>query len=169
MNSAISRRWRFCDCKAGFRLRSLPVLTAIHMASNGLSKQDMYMTAKVLSIGWKQIFATARDEMKQFSSARPGAARWTMIARSYLRLRNWRPPFAGHRNLRLNHRSRRRPASRRYARYGPMASWTGFRKYSANAIFSLPWPSFLEFARQGRAFRLASPCPPSCKVISPIW
>ena len=76
------------------------------MASNGPSKRGIYMTAKVLSIGWKQIFAMARDETKRFSSARLGAAPWTMIGRSCLKLRNWRPPFAGHRNLRLNHHSR---------------------------------------------------------------
>ena len=38
------------------------------MASNGLLKQDIHETAKLLSIGWKRIFALARDEMKQFSS-----------------------------------------------------------------------------------------------------
>jgi hypothetical protein len=37
------------------------------MASNGLSKQGIYMTAKVLSIGWKLIFAMARDGTKRFS------------------------------------------------------------------------------------------------------
>ena len=54
-------------------------------------------------------------------------------------------------------------------RYGPIASWTGFRRYSANAMFSLPSPSFLEFVRRGRAFQPRGPCPPSCKAISPIW
>jgi urease accessory protein len=41
-------------------------------------------------------------------------------------------------NSRWNHHSRRRPVSRRYAGYGLIPSWTGFRKYSANAMFSLP-------------------------------
>src|SRR4029077_14086681 len=139
------------------------------MVSNGLLKRGTYKTARVSLIGWKQILATAPDETKQFSSARPGAAPWTMIARSYLKLRNWRPSFVGHWNLRLSHRSRARPVSQRCVGYGPIDSWIGFRKYWANTIFSLPSLSFLGFARRGRAFLLAWPCPPSCKVTSPIW
>lgn len=42
-------------------------------------------------------------------------------------------------------------------------------KRSASAIFRLPSLLFLGFARRGRAFRSAWPCPPSCKVTSPIW
>src|SRR5215831_7660513 len=168
MNSATFRRWRSCDCKAGSRLHSLSVHTAIRMALNGLSRLGTSVIAKVLSIGSKPTFVTARDEMKRFSSARLGVAPLAMIARNYLKLRNWRPRFAEHRNLRLSHHSRRRPASQRYARYGPIGSWIGFGTYCANAVFSLLWPSFLECAPQGRAFQPASPCPPFCKVISPI-
>src|ERR671918_596599 len=109
------------EFKNWFCLHFLPVLTAIHMASNGPSKRGIYTVAKLSSIGCKQISAMARDETKRFSSARPGTAPWTMIAKSYLRLRNWRPPFAVHRNLRLNHHSKRLPALRRYAKYGPIA------------------------------------------------
>lgn len=69
--------------------------------------------AAVLSIGWKQISAVARDEMRGFSLTRRGGMRQRMIVRSYLKWRNWRPPFAAHRNLRLNHRSRRQIASQR--------------------------------------------------------
>ena len=58
-------------CKAGFRLRCRPVLTAIRMALNGLLKQDICMTARVLSIGWKRIFAygSGRNEAIFFSEA----------------------------------------------------------------------------------------------------
>src|SRR5262245_47777470 len=39
------------------------------------------------------------------------------------KIANLRPLFAAHRNLRLNHRSRRPHASRWYAKYGPIAPW----------------------------------------------
>src|SRR5262245_2897573 len=138
MNSATFRHWRSCDCKAGSRLHSLLVHTAIRMALNVLSRLDTSVTAKVLSIGWKPTYATGRDEMKQFSSARLGTVPLTMIGRNYLRLPSWRPPFEAQRNWLLNRLNKRRPASQRCAGYGPIASWTGFRKCSAATEFNLP-------------------------------
>src|SRR5260370_33264219 len=111
------------------------------MVSSALWTRGIYTIAKLSLIGWTQTFAMARDEMKRFSSARRGAVLQIMIAGGYLKSRNWRPPFVGLRNLHLNHRSKRRPVSRRSARYGPIASWIGFREYSADALLSLPQPS----------------------------
>src|SRR5262249_62231696 len=96
------------------------------MASKGRSRLEMFTTAKVLSIGSTPISATARHEMKRFSSAGPGSPPQPGMARNYLRLLNSRPLFAAHRNLRLNHRSRGPHASRWYARYGPVGPQIGF-------------------------------------------
>ena len=103
------------------------------------------------------------------ADAEAGASPEKPIARSYLKLRNWRPPFAEHRNLRWNHRNKRPLAERRCAKCGPIVCWTHFPNCSRNTVFRLLWPSSWESARQGRAFRLASRCPPLCKVMSLIW
>src|SRR5215510_11182877 len=108
------------------------------MASKKRSRLEISKTAKVLSIGSTPISAMARHEMKRFSSARPGAALQTKMARNYLRLPNLRPLFAAHRNLRLNHRSRRPHASRWLAKYRRSADRIGFLKYSANAKLHPP-------------------------------
>src|SRR4029077_16331457 len=152
-NGAIFHRWSFYDCKVGFRLHSLPVPIAIPTVSNGLSKRGMSTTAKVWWTGWTQIFVMARDEMKQFSSSRLGVAPSMTIARSYLKLRNWQLRSGGHLNLRLKQRSRRRPASLPCVKFGPTVFWTVFQAHSEKAKFSRHRPSFLVFARQGRAYR----------------
>ena len=90
------------------------------------------MIAKVLSIGWKQISVTARDEMKRFSLSRPGAARERTIAKGCLKLRNSRPPFGGHRNSRLKLRSRRHPVSLHCVECGPIPFWRPFQNCSQN-------------------------------------
>ena len=169
MNRAAFRRRRFCDCRAGCRLHSPQARTAIHTASSGLLRRVMSMIAKVSSTGWKQIFAMARDEMRRFSSLKPGAAPWTMTGPSCLKLRSWQPLSAAHRNSRLNRRSRRRPASPPCGKSGPMGFWTGSQKQSASAMSSLLSRSFSELHWEGNEFRLTSRCPLSCRVGSPIW
>jgi len=62
--------------------------------------------------------------------------------------------FRGTAELALECPNKRRPASQRCAKYGPIASWTGFRKHSAATEFNRPWQSFLELDRQVRTFRL---------------
>src|SRR5262249_11665380 len=103
MNSIDFHRRRFCDCKAGSRLHFRLVRTAIRMVWNGLLMRAMSMTAPVLWTGWKQIFPTARDATKRFSLLKPIAApRTTIIGQSFLKLQNWRAPFAAEADLRLN-------------------------------------------------------------------
>ena len=72
MSSVVFRRWRFFDCKAGFRPRSLRVFTATPMVSNGLSKHATYAIGKVWSTGWNRIFAMAQDETRRSFSKKPG-------------------------------------------------------------------------------------------------
>src|SRR5579864_4609805 len=57
------------------------------MASSGLLKPDTFTIVRALLIGWKQIFATAQDETKRFSSLRLGARRLMTTAKSCLKLR----------------------------------------------------------------------------------
>src|SRR5215472_6730375 len=91
---------RSCVYRVGYRLHSPQVLTAIRTASNGLSKRVILRTVRVLSIGLREIFVMAQDEMRRFSLTRRGAAPWKTIARSYLKLQNWRAPFVERQNLR---------------------------------------------------------------------
>ena len=72
LSSVVFRRWRFFDCKAGFRPRSLRVFTATPMVSNGLSKHVTYAIGKVWSTGWKRIFAMAQDETRRSFSKKHG-------------------------------------------------------------------------------------------------
>src|SRR5262249_30872200 len=124
-----------------------------------------YMTGRALVIGSKQIYVLARVETKQFFSARPGVALWAMIAPGSLRSRNLQPPFAGHRNSRLNHHSRRPPVSRHYAQCGPILSLTTWRRYSASTMFPQHWPSFSELVRRDSDFQPEWLCLHSSKVM----
>ena len=118
-------------------------------ASNGRSKRATFMTVKVLS-SWLEAdlcYGSGRNEAIFFSEAWYCAMETT--GRDCSRSRNSRPLIAEHRNLRLNPRSKGRPASRPCAMHGPIRSWTGFRKYLPTATSRRPWPSFL--AWRGKA------------------
>ena len=71
-------------------------------------------------------YGSGRNEAIFFNEAWRSATRGRLRKVS-LKLRNWRPPFGGHRNLRLKHRSRPRPASLRSPSVAGSLCWRLFQ------------------------------------------
>ena len=124
------------------------------MASNGLSRWVMSMTAKVSSTGWKQIFAMARGtQWKRFSSSVPGAPLWMMTGRSCMKLRTT-AAFRGTAEfaLELSQQGSACLATLRHVWPDCVLDWLS--EEAAKAKFSPLSPSFSEFHWQGKELRL---------------
>ncbi len=104
------------------------------------------MTTKPSSTGSRRTFATARDEMRRFSSSRPGAQPHAMIGPSCLRLQSWQARSGEPRNSHLNHHSRAVVASRRYAACGrpALAVVHGVASAREGVPANLALPAFLQ-------------------------
>ena len=88
------------------------------MVSNGLSKHGHMRSAKscrLAGIGSSPWLRTKRGDFLH----RGVALRNENVAKSCSKLRNWPPPFGGHRSSHLNHRSPRRHASRYFKQVWP--------------------------------------------------
>ena len=108
-------------------------------------------------------YGSGRNEAIFFIEAWRCAIEMT-IAQSCLKLRNSRPPFGGHRNLRLNLRSRRPPVSLLAPSVARSPPGRTFRIAFRIRMFRPPCPSCSEFAQQGKTSRRSCPARLSAKL-----